>query len=146
LPESNKRKRDTDDENVEDGSEKEDQEQDQDQDYPLSASGSEDEQEPAYVGPQPTARGTGTGTGTRGRRGRGAGAGGTRAGTRRKKVDDEDGEDTNIGARLAKEAKISDDNALFSKIFHFNQTIHLFNHVYCSNANPCSFVLNCFQI
>lgn len=72
----------------------------------MSDPASDDEQQVEYAGPKPTARGT------RGKRGRG----GIRAGTRRKKVENEDGEDTNIGARLAKEAKISDDNALFSQI------------------------------
>jgi hypothetical protein len=60
-----------------------------------------------YVAPKTTTRGT--------RRGRGAGKS---TGTRRKRGnDDADTGDTHLkdGAKLAKDAKISDDNMLFSK-------------------------------
>lgn len=53
---------------------------------------------------------------------------GTKATTRRKKRVASDGEpDANHGARLAKDAKISDDNALFSRSLYF---IILFEYIY----------------
>jgi len=70
-----------------------------------------DVEEQGYKGSRGATRGT------RGKRGRGAGRA---AGTRRKKAAEGiDGDPAVDGAKLARDAKIADDNALFSTFWHF---------------------------